>query len=123
MRYSSYDLFGGVEFDNGPDPQQWKLENYPHKAVYGCNHCYCVDVVVQGCPRGKCCKCGDTMMRPHIYMERELAMKHLSLTESLITIALLLGLAFALNYALRTWLLSTTARTTANIERASTIYR
>lgn len=45
------------------------------------------------------------------------------LTESIITIALLLGLAFGLNHALRTWLLGTTARTTDGMSQASRTYR
>lgn len=45
-------------------------------------------------------------------------MKQLNLLESLITIALLLGLAFGLNWALRTWLLNTQGETATRIERA-----
>lgn len=45
-------------------------------------------------------------------------MHRLTITESIITIALLLGLAFGLHWALRTWLLSMTAATQANMEQA-----
>lgn len=43
----------------------------------------------------------------------------LSFTESIITIALLLGLAFGVNRALRSWLLSVQQKTATRIERAS----
>lgn len=49
--------------------------------------------------------------------ERLLTMR--SLSESLITIALLLGLAFGVSWALRTWLLSVQGETATRIERAS----
>jgi hypothetical protein len=50
-------------------------------------------------------------------------MKQLTITEFIITIALLLGAAFAINYGLQSWLLGVTARTTDSVDRASRIYQ
>jgi hypothetical protein len=50
-------------------------------------------------------------------------MQRLSLSEFIITIALLLGAAFAINYGLQSWLLNLNQSTTQRMERAGRIYK
>jgi hypothetical protein len=50
-------------------------------------------------------------------------MHRLTITEFIITIALILGLAFGLNWALRSWLVNLNIGTSWRMERAGRIYK